>query len=150
MSTEFNELYKILYELSKKNQKLPESPKSPIKTTETCDIIVNYNPIPPKQRKKICKTLQCAACLKSFALQKTLDNHYEQNNICKNWIPSTPVAISIYDHITHILQKCITGEHPYQCKFCKHIFTNQLLHYQHYEHVPVCNYYAHIEFNKNK
>ena len=162
MSTnEFNELYKFLYELSIKNtQSKPElepepepelepelEPEPEIK--EDISIIVKYNPIPPKQRKKICKNIQCQACLKSFVLQKSLNKHHEQNELCKTWIPSNPpIILSIYNMVFNLLDKSITGDNPYQCKFCKHIFTNKIIHYQHYQNTPVCNSMAYNEFKK--
>jgi hypothetical protein len=97
----------------------------------------------------------CKACKKSFSHFKHLKNHLKRYPVCGEWIqtmekdhkiiPKRGIHVLVEDY----LHKIITGDKPFQCKYCKNIFTNTSNHHKHYHTFMACNRMAIADFIKH-
>jgi hypothetical protein len=97
----------------------------------------------------------CKACKKSFSHFKHLKSHLKRYPVCNEWIqtmekdhkviPKRGIHILVEDY----LHKIITGDKPFQCKYCKNIFTNTSNHHKHYHTFMACNRMAIADFIKH-
>jgi len=97
----------------------------------------------------------CKACKKSFDHFKFLKKHLLRYPVCKEWsdtmeeenkaLPKKGIHMLVEEYV----HKTITGDKPFQCKFCKNVFTNTSNHHKHYHNFMACNRMAIIEFVKN-
>ena len=97
----------------------------------------------------------CKACKKSFSHFKHLKSHLKRYPVCNEWIqtmekdhkviPKRGIHVLVEDY----LHKIITGDAPFQCKYCKNIFTNTSNHHKHYHTFMSCNRMAIADFIKH-
>jgi hypothetical protein len=97
----------------------------------------------------------CKACKKSFSHFRHLKSHLKRYPVCGEWIqtmekdhkviPKRGIHILVEDY----LHKIITGDKPFQCKYCKNIFTNTSNHHKHYHTFMACNRMAIADFIKH-
>jgi hypothetical protein len=97
----------------------------------------------------------CKACKKSFTHFKFLKSHLKKYPVCNEWIqtmekdhkaiPKKGVHMLVEDY----LHKIITGDKPFQCKYCKNVFTNTSNHHKHYHTFMACNRMAIADFIKH-
>lgn len=97
----------------------------------------------------------CKACKKSFSHFKHLKSHLKRYPVCNEWIqtmekdhkaiPKKGIHMLVEDY----LHKIITGEKPFQCKYCKNVFTNTSNHHKHYHSFMSCNRMAIADFIKH-
>jgi len=97
----------------------------------------------------------CKACKKSFTQFKFLKSHLKRYSVCNEWtqamekdnkvIPTRGIHVLVEDY----LHKIITGDKPFQCKYCKNVFTNTSNHHKHYHTFVACNRMAIADFTKH-
>ena len=97
----------------------------------------------------------CKACKKSFTQFKFLKSHLKRYSVCNEWtqamekdnkiIPTRGIHVLVEEY----LHKIITGDKPFQCKYCKNIFTNTSNHHKHYHTFMSCNRMAIADFIKH-
>lgn len=97
----------------------------------------------------------CKACKKSFSHFKHLKNHLKRYPVCNEWIqtmekdhkaiPKKGIHMLVEDYLHNI----ITGDVPFQCKYCKNIFTNTSNHHKHFHSFMSCNRMAIADFIKH-
>lgn len=107
-----------------------------------------------KPTSKLKMTPQCTACHKIFSTKGSLIRHQQTTAICQKWL-ALPVEqqVPMIDKPIHMisddyLKQAITGDNPFQCRFCSITFTNRGNHHKHYQSALTCNRMAYIEYKR--
>lgn len=151
---EFDELYQLLLNLSKKKfTSVSESTQNSI--THNNENHSENNMINDifKTKKYICK-----GCDKGFIAESLLVDHQDKIKSCKKWSESseevqhTILQKPIHLFIDECLSKSITSDtssdNKFECKFCNSSFVNKGNLHKHFTTSIACNRLSYHEFKK--
>jgi Zinc finger, C2H2 type len=147
---EFDELYQLLVNLSKKKFNSNESKiNEPSTATDSSAIIDLF-----KTKKYVCK-----ACDKGFITDSLLTEHIDRSKSCKKWLELStdeqqiilqkPIHLFIDECITQsFLANSSTSTTKFECKFCNSSFVNKGNLNKHFSTSIACNRLCYHEFKK--
>ena len=109
---------------------------------------------PPQPALSPKNLLQCEACCKSFCNSSSFIRHKRISKACKIWyaLPEDQqpplLNVPIHEMVNELLERAITGDKPFTCKFCSITFYNRGNHHKHYQSAQTCNRMAYAEFKR--
>lgn len=137
-SEEFNILYKLLMDMASKNnpitsQNVVIEPKQEISLE---NLLVGNS----KKKHK------CKACQRNFACAKSLQNHLDNMEVCRNWTsyPEEARNLTLNRPIGYFMNELLDGAtldsiNDIKCKYCKAQFVNKGNLNKHFIGSNVCN-----------